>query len=325
MGDLPAGAARPGGRHPARGTAAQPTPRQPGAAAPQLPVAARTEQFFARHLGTIFSMAHAGGLLPSGVNPWALFAPHGLPTRGYRRPSVVRVHERTVLPLGAVAQLAEAIANCGPDTGTGPRGARFRALVLVAAATGARPSELAGLRPDHFRGGDHPAITFTRSAGPVSPAVDTQGRSWAATANLKARDVGTVRTVELPRAVADAVQAHLRAGYAHPEHLFTGPEGGPLRWGALTETYWRPAVATVCGASTVPELRDLEPRWLRKCAITWMLRAGLSITEVAEAVGNSPTIVWDHYAGVVAGRSGMRTWTGWDDAWTWGVAETDVP
>jgi hypothetical protein len=64
--------------------------------------------------------------------------------------------------------------------------------------------------------------------------------------------------------------------------------------------------------------------WLRKGAITWMLRAGKSLTEVAELAGHSPTVLLERYAGVVGSRRDHRLWTGWDDAWNWATQERDI-
>ena len=72
-------------------------------------------------------------------------------------------------------------------------------------------------------------------------------------------------------------------------------------------------------------LRDLELRWLRKGAISWLLRAGKPITEVAALAGHTPSVLLGHYAGIVHSQGSTRLWTGWDQAWEWASAETAVP
>jgi integrase len=293
-----------------------------------VPVKPRTEQFFARHLGTLLSMAHARGLLPSGVNPWEQFAPPGRSASVYRRPKPKQIQERHVPPIGAVIDLADAIAVLGPvDPRTGrPTGHRFYALILLAVATGARPSELAGLHLRDYQPGEHPTITITGSAGSASPALTETGDGWDERKGPKAREEGATRVKEIPRFVADALDVHIAAGYATPQHLFTSPTGKALRKENIQDVYWRPAVEAVLGGSDIPEVRQMELNWLRKTAITWMLRAGRSLTEVTTDVGNSPMVLLQHYAGVVAGgRADMRVFTGWDDAWEWAAKESDIP
>jgi hypothetical protein len=268
--------------------------------------------------------AEAAGLL-MGPNPWAAFAPKGRPNVGYRRPKPLAIHERNVLPMGRLVDLADAIAEMGPlDPRTNrPSGARFRALVLATVA-GGRPSEYAGLRPDEYVVGPEPRLVFTRSASPTSPAAN-EGVGYHVADSLKDRDPGETRPVGLPGYIAEALNAHIAAGYASDDRLFTGPAGGPLRFGNLVDTYWRPAVERVCGRSAERLLRELEFRWLRKGAITWMLRSGKSVIEAAELTGHAPNILLAHYAGIVGSKHDRRLWTSWDDAWEWAVKETDIP
>lgn len=179
------------------------------------------------------------------------------------------------------------------------------------------------MRPQDYTPGPDPHLLFARSASLVTPAANDGDGVYVAD-SLKDRDPGQVRRVGIPQFVAEALDVHLAAGYASSEALFTGPQGSVLRRGNLSETYWRPAVARVCGHSAEPVLRDLEWRWLRKGAITWMLRAGLPVTDVAELVGHAPAVMFDHYAGVVDGSRGVHTWTSWDAAWQWAATEHTI-
>ena len=285
-------------------------------------VSARTEELFATALGATLGTAERAGLL-YGPSPWHAFAPKGRPNLGYRRPRPLAIHQRNVLPIGRLVDLADVIGTLGPlDRRTGrPTGDRFRALVLAFCA-GGRPSEYAGLHPDRYLPGPDPVIAFHRSGEPASPSATDDGTGFHLTDRLKGRDPGTQRPVGIPRYVADALDAHIARGYAVDGRLFTAPEGGPLRYGNLTDTYWRPAVARVCGTSSEKVLQDLEFRWLRKGAITWMLRSGMSIIEVAELTGHSPAVLLQHYAGIVGDRHDTpRLWTGWDAAWDWAAQE----
>lgn len=168
-----------------------------------------------------------------------------------------------------------------------------------------RPTEHAALRPGDHVPGPVPCLIFSASAGPANTASTLDGASFGRHDRLKGRNPGDVRRVPIPRYVADALDAHLAAGYASGEYLFTSPEGGPLRWGNVADTYGKPAVQQVLGRSSEPLLRDLELRWLRKAAITWLLRSGMTIPDVAHLAGHHPTVLLDHYAGVVAGHDGI--------------------
>ncbi|GAA3221199.1 tyrosine-type recombinase/integrase [Oerskovia jenensis] len=284
-------------------------------------VSARTEELFAKAIQMLLNHAADHGLLP-GRNPFPHFAGRTRSVAGFRRPQPMAIHERNVVPLGTVIDLAEAIARQGPtDPRTGCAvGDRFRALVLASVAAG-RPSEYAALRPDDYRSGPEPRLVFRTSAGPAHTAGTRDGTSYAHSGSLKGRAPGQVREVPIPRAVAEVLDAHLAAGYASRDHLFTGPGGGPLRWGNHVETYWRPAVREVLGHAAEPQLRNLTLHWLRKGAITWLLRSGMNLLDVAELAGHDHTILINHYAGVTHSADARRIWTGWEDAWAWASSE----
>lgn len=289
------------------------------------PISAATEKLFMQLVRAVLDYAERNGLL-AGPNPWAAFAADG---SSRRRPRPLKVHQRHVPTMGAVVQIADAVARLGrtdPRTGR-PVGDRFRAAVLVGAAGLARPSEVWGLLPEAYVPGPNPYLVISRSAGPANAASTEDGSSWEVRDGLKGRDPGEERRVDLPQEVADAIEAHLAAGYASEEYLFTGPEGGPVRWSAYTDTYWKPAVAAVLGQSREPLLRDMPFRWLRKAGITWRLRAGMDPTTVAELAGHDPAVLWAHYAGVIRHSTGhsphaRRQWNGVEAAWAWAVTET---
>lgn len=294
---------------------------------------ARTEELFATVIGMILTYSAQAGLLV-GPNPWHAFASVGPTRTGYRRSSTLRPHQRNVPSVGAVVDLADAVARLGPrDPRTGrPSGERFRALVL-AHLSAARSSEIDALRPGDFRDGPRPQLLFARSLvlkhrlapDDADPRlVDPEPTTVQITNHLKGRLTGEVRQVDLATPVAEALRAHLDAGYASNGLLFTAPEGGVVRWGNLVETYWYPAVQQVFGHSTEAVLRELRRSWLRKAAVTWMLRAGLRPDEVATISGHDVVVLYRHYAAVVDGTSGHHTFTTWDNAWAWAEREHDV-
>jgi hypothetical protein len=283
-------------------------------------MSARTEELFAGTIGMLLRAAERQGRL-LGPNPWDSFAEDG-----FRRPETMVISKRVVPAIGAVIQLADAIAKIGPiDRSTGlPVGDRFRALVLTAAATYPRTYEMWGVRPQRYMPGAAPTIEYGESAGPVNTASTADGSSWERRPSTKRRRRGDGRVQRLPRMVADALDQHIARGYASPEYLFTAPEGGPVRWGNVVDEYWRPAVEQVFGASTEPLLRAMPLNWLRKAGITWQLRSGRSVGQVAESAGHDPAVMHANYAGVVDNHDDTHLWRGIEDAWAWAAAETDI-
>jgi integrase len=308
-----------GGRPPKR-PADEPVLREP-----ELPVMPRTEELFATCLAMVLGYAEQNGLLV-GPNPWPVFISRGQTRTGYRRSEHVRPHQRNVPPVGVVVDIADHIATLGPiNPATGkPTGDRYRAMVLTA-LLGPRPSELDALDPDDFTAGPTPTLLVARSASTVHKLASADGSSLSIREGLKHRELGESRTLDMPGYIADAISEHIAAGYAANGRLFTSPQGQPLRWGNTIDTYWRPAVTHVLGASSSPLLRDMPRRWLRKAAITWMIRAGLGVEQIAALTGHDVMTLYTHYAGIVAGHDARHTWTGWGDAWAWAVQEHDVP
>jgi len=289
------------------------------------PVSARTEELFAQCLARVLRVAESNGMLV-GPNPWTPVAADKSRSGGYRRARPLQIHERNVAPIGKIIELAETLATTGPtDTRTGrPVGDRYKALVL-AATCGARPSELLALRPADLRRthDGRRLLAIGKSATPVSPQVN-DGVGWSISDRPKGQDAGTVRFVDLPTYVADAIDQHIAAGYSTPDRLFTAVQGGPVRLGNIRDELWRPAVEKVFGHSKVFELREMEFRWIRKSALTWMLRAGIAIPQVARIAGHSPAVLLEHYAGVTNADT-FHAWDGdWDRAWAWAAAEVDI-
>lgn len=303
-------------------------PRRPvwrGREIQDTPVGARTEEVFAQCLARVLRVAEANGMLV-GPNPWHPVAAEKSQSGGYRRARPMQIHERNVAPIGKIVELAETIATMGPtDTRTGrPIGERFRALVL-AATCGARPSELLALRPTDLRRTPDGSrlLTIGRSASEVSPRVN-DGVGWSISEAPKGQRAGTVRMVELPTFVADTIEEHVAAGYSSSDWLFTSVQGGPVRLGNIRDELWRPAVERVFGYSDVLKLREMEFRWIRKSALTWMLRAGIAIPQVARIAGHSPAVLLEHCAGITNADT-FHVWDGdWDRAWQWAAAEVDI-
>jgi integrase len=163
---------------------------------------------------------------------------------------------------------------------------RFRALVLVAACTGLRWGELAGLR---VRRVDllHRRITVAEQL------LEVRGRLGFGPPKTGAGQ----RTVTLPTVAAEALAEHLGV-YAEdgPEGLvFPAERGGPISRSNFTRRVWIPATR----AAGVEGLRFHD---LRHTAATLAIAAGASTRELMVRMGHSSSAAALRYQHVMAGR-----------------------
>jgi integrase len=163
---------------------------------------------------------------------------------------------------------------------------RFRALVLVAAYTGLRWGELAGLR---VRRVDllHRQITVAEQL------LEVRGRLAFGPPKTGA----ALRTVTLPAVAAEALAEHLsRYAEGGPDGLvFPAERGGPIRRSNFTRRVWIPAT----GAAGVEGLRFHD---LRHTAATLAVAAGASTRELMVRMGHSSSAAALRYQHVMAGR-----------------------
>jgi hypothetical protein len=317
---MAARAAKPrGGRQPKQ------PPAQLVVRKPQLPVTARTEELFATGIAMVLGYAQDHGL-QIGPNRWPAFIRRGREQTGYRRSAENQPHQRNVPNIGSLVDLADAIAQLGPiDKRTGkPIGDRFRALILLH-LMGLRPSEMDALDPGDFTPATR-SLHIAPSAASVHRLATEDGSTISIRDGVKGKELGSARRIDgMPAYIADAVIEHRERGYSSDTRLFTGPEGEHLRWGNVIPVYWRPAVDQVFGHAHAPILREMPRRWLRKAAVTWMLR----IRDAGRARRQDhrpPRItLYTHYTRVVADSDiAPRTWSGWDAAWDWASREHHV-
>jgi integrase len=163
---------------------------------------------------------------------------------------------------------------------------RFRALVLVAAYTGLRWGELAGLRVKRV---DllHRRITVAEQL------LEVRGRLAFGPPKTGAG----LRTVTLPTVAAEALAEHLGV-YAEdsPDGLvFPAERGGPIRRSNFTRRIWIPATR----AAGVEGLRFHD---LRHTAATLAVAAGASTRELMVRMGHSSSAAALRYQHVMAGR-----------------------
>jgi integrase len=187
------------------------------------------------------------------------------PCRNVPLPRVEREEMRFLTPTEIIT-LAEAIRPT------------YRALVLTGAYGGLRIGELAGLRRrrvDLLRGTVEVAEIITEVGGRlhVGPPKTRASR----------------RTIGLPRFVVRELEAHL-VGRTDPDsHVFTAPQGGPLRVIAFRSRIWRPA-------TNAAGLEGLRIHDLRHTAVALWIAAGASPREVATRAGHtSVSFTLDRY------------------------------
>jgi integrase len=185
-----------------------------------------------------------------------------------RNPCTIRGAAAEPAPEMRFATVAEvaALADAIPP--------RFGALVLVAAYTGLRWGELAGLR--------------------VKRVDLLHGRITVAEQLLEVRGR---RTVTLPTVAAEALAEHLSTyAEAGPEGLvFPAERGGPIRRSNFTRRVWIPATR----AAGVEGLRFHD---LRHTAATLAVAAGASTRELMVRMGHSSSAAALRYQHVMAGR-----------------------
>lgn len=160
--------------------------------------------------------------------------------------------------------------------------ARYRALVVLAAATGMRQGEVFGLTI--------PRLDLLRRVVRVEQQLITiQGREpYLGPPKTEA----SVRTIPLPLIVVDSVAAHL-AEYEPGElrTVFSGDRSEPLRRNRFSERVWRPAV-TRAGLRPGTRFHDL-----RHYYASLLIRHGESVKTVQARLGHaSATETLDTYA-----------------------------
>ena len=190
------------------------------------------------------------------------------PAEGVRLPKV-QAREVRCFTAVEVERLAEAI--------TPPYGV----LVRFAAYTGLRPEELTALKVRHLdllRGVCHV----------VDAAPEVAGRlEWGPLKDYERR------TVKLPRFLVDELSEYLaaRGGPGPDELVFTGPEGGPLRFSKWGPRHYKRALARAGLDVTA------RPYDLRHTAASLAIHEGASVLAVQRLLGHSSaTITLNTYA-----------------------------
>ncbi len=165
---------------------------------------------------------------------------------------------------------------------------RYRALVLVAAYTGLRASELVGLRRHHID-------LLRRTLTVVEQVQYLDGEFLTSQPKTKAGR----RSVALPRLVSAELDAHLRA-HAEPEVdavVFTSPDGGYLRFDNFRNRFWTPATVDA-------GLAPLRPHDLRHTCASLAIAAGADVKVLQRMLGHSSAVLTlDRYGHLFPGQA----------------------
>ena len=154
----------------------------------------------------------------------------------------------------------------------------YAALIRLAAYSGLRAGEIAGLRVrrlDLLRGRVEVAETLTDVDGTLVSNATTKS--------------GKVRTVPIPKFIADEL-APLLAGKTPDDYVFTSPEGGPLRHSNFYRRLFRPGVERA-GLPDGVRFHDL-----RHTYAGFLIAEGAHPKAIMERMGHSSiTVTLDRY------------------------------
>lgn len=181
------------------------------------------------------------------------------PAAGVKMPERAR---EQIIPLSV--EQVDQLAGAMPD--------RYRALVVVAAATGLRQGELFGLQVAD--------VDFLRKTLTVERQVQPAAGGGVVVGPLKNR--ASYRTLPVGKVVADALAAHLKA-YPAPDrasYVFTTPAGVALSRNAFNGSVWRRAVDAA-------GLAGVGMHDLRHFYASALIRAGLNAKVVATRLGHA--------------------------------------
>jgi integrase len=185
--------------------------------------------------------------------------PHN-PCSGAKLPSIPR---KRIVPLAVeqVRTLSEQIPG------------RYKALVLLGAATGLRPGELFGLQLRH--------ADLLHATVAVEQQIQQTAKHGVYVCPPKT--ARSHRTVPLPRIAVTALKAHLRDFPVDGAEgwLFTAPEGGPIVYTHFMDHAWRPA----CAKAGIP--KGTGPHALRHHYASLLIKHGESVKTVSERLGHT--------------------------------------
>lgn len=155
-----------------------------------------------------------------------------------------------------------------------PKYKHYALFVEFCFSVGCRPSEAIALQRENISA-DLKQITFTH-------AVVTGEEGKRRIKGLKTQDKRTIYT-------SNSVQALLRVALSSSNQIvFPGVRGGLLGYGTFRKN-WKVILAEL-------NIRYRNPYQMRHTFITLCLETGMNVKDLAKIVGNSPEVIYRHYA-----------------------------
>lgn len=239
------------------------------------------ERGFSVTMALLLDILVGRGLYQS--NPWEAAKP------------LVRKQRRTLVTERMVPTQDE-IVDLADKIGSLPGGARYRVPVLAAGQGAFRPAELVGIEASDWAfDSEAPGVRLWRSFPTVS-ARDSRGGVRQPESPLKHRLVGEDRLVPVCAPLRELVMEHHERFCTSSSLFFSDDVGNRVDLSNWRKRFWNPARDAVFGSSTVPEIRLMPLRWLRKAAITWWLKSGVGVHRAAIWAGNDPEVLLKYYA-----------------------------
>jgi integrase len=193
--------------------------------------------------------------------------------------------EMLFLEPGQVDALADAIDD------------RYRALVYLAAYGGLRAGELAALKVNRVN-------LLARTVEVVESASEVRGRL-----SIGPTKTGRVRTIAMPRFLADMLGEHVGRYPSADGFVFTAAKGGPLRWRNFYDRHFRPAVRR----AGLP--RGFRAHSLRHTCAALLIANGRHMEEVKDHLGHSSIRVTSDRYGHLFPRARQELADGLDETY----------
>jgi integrase len=160
---------------------------------------------------------------------------------------------------------------------------RYRALIVLALASGGRWGELVGLKRDRFN-------SLRGTITVLETLHELGGRFWFAPPKTRKSQ----RVIPLPRQATAALNDHIATyGIGSDGLIFTTPQGAPLGRANFRARVFAPA----CARAGIKGVRFHD---LRHSHASWLLADGVPITAVSERLGHaSVSMTLDCYSHVM--------------------------
>jgi integrase len=183
------------------------------------------------------------------------------------------------------------------DTLAGAIDDRYRALVYLAAYGGLRAGELVALKVSRVN-------TLAGTLEVAEAASEVRGR-----VTFGPTKTGRVRTIGLPRFLAEMLGGHIGRYPSEGGFVFSAPEGGALRWRNFYARRFRPAVA---GAGLPKKLRFHD---LRHTCAALLIANSRHMEEVKDHLGHSSIRVTSDRYGHLFPRARQELADGLDETY----------